>query len=117
MEGVEILAIGERATALNLDGRILFFVVGLFAICGFIIAGFESEKIFGFRIFISGLAMLIGMFVGLVVEFIVGIAGIEYYPTYKVTITEEVKMTDFMNRYEILEQEGSIYTVKEREGN
>lgn len=118
MEGVEILAISERATALNLNGAIIFFVGFLFMICSFIIASFKGKFFdFGFRMFISGLAGIIGLFVGLVIAFIVGIAGIEYYPTYKVAITEEVKMTDFMNRYEILEQEGSIYTVKEREGN
>ena len=34
---------------------------------------------------------------------------------YKVTIDDSVSMTEFMDKYEILDQEGKIYTVKERE--
>ena len=34
---------------------------------------------------------------------------------YKVTIDDSVSMNEFLDRYEILDQEGKIYTVKERE--
>ena len=34
---------------------------------------------------------------------------------YKVTIDDSVSMNDFIDKYEILDQEGKIYTVKERE--
>ena len=34
---------------------------------------------------------------------------------YKVTISDEVSLTEFNEKYEILEQDGKIYTVKERE--
>lgn len=34
---------------------------------------------------------------------------------YKVIIDETVSMVEFMNKYEILNQEGAIYTIKERE--
>ncbi len=34
---------------------------------------------------------------------------------YKVTIDNSVSMTEFMDKYEIIDQEGKIYTVKERE--
>ena len=34
---------------------------------------------------------------------------------YKVTIDDSVPMADFTAQYEILDQEGKIYTVKERE--
>lgn len=34
---------------------------------------------------------------------------------YKVIIDETVSMVEFMDKYEILDQEGEIYTVKERE--
>lgn len=33
---------------------------------------------------------------------------------YKVTIDESVSMTEFMDKYDIIDQEGKIYTVKER---
>lgn len=35
--------------------------------------------------------------------------------TYKVTIDDSVSMNEFLDKYEILDQEGKIYTVKERE--
>ncbi len=34
---------------------------------------------------------------------------------YKVTIDDSVSMNEFLDKYEILDQEGKIYTVKERE--
>ena len=33
---------------------------------------------------------------------------------YKVTVDDSVSMNEFLNKYEILEKEGKIYTVKER---
>ena len=34
---------------------------------------------------------------------------------YKVTIDDSVLMNEFLDKYEILDQEGKIYTVRERE--
>lgn len=34
--------------------------------------------------------------------------------TYKVTISENVKMNEFLDKYIIIEQEDKIYTIKER---
>ena len=34
---------------------------------------------------------------------------------YKVTIDDSVPMNEFLDKYEIIDQEGKIYTVKERE--
>ena len=54
---------------------------------------------------------------GFLSSVIIGAVEIEYYPTYKVTIADEVSMNEFMDRYEILNQDGKIYTVKERTPN
>lgn len=37
------------------------------------------------------------------------------YIEYKVTIDDSVSMNEFLDKYEIIDQEGKIYTVKERE--
>ena len=37
------------------------------------------------------------------------------YIEYKVAIDNSVPMNEFLDKYEILDQEGKIYTVKERE--
>ena len=34
---------------------------------------------------------------------------------YKVTIDDSVSMNEFLDKYEIIDQEGKIYTVKEKE--
>lgn len=34
---------------------------------------------------------------------------------YQVTIDDSVSMNEFLDKYEIIDQEGKIYTVKERE--
>ena len=36
------------------------------------------------------------------------------YTEYKVTIDDSVSFTEFTEKYEIIDQEGKIYTVKER---
>ena len=37
--------------------------------------------------------------------------------TYKVTISDEVNFVEFNNKYEIIDQDGLIYTIKEKENN
>ena len=37
--------------------------------------------------------------------------------TYEVTISDEVSFKDFTSKYEIIEQRGEIYIVKERQTN
>ena len=39
---------------------------------------------------------------------------IAYKNQYKVTISDEVSMNEFYERYEVIDQEGKIYTVEER---
>ena len=41
-------------------------------------------------------------------------APIEYDLRYKVTISDEVSMNEFFEKYEVIETEGKIYTVRER---
>ena len=38
----------------------------------------------------------------------------KYETQYKVTISDEVSMNDFLEKYEIIETEGKIYTVREK---
>lgn len=37
------------------------------------------------------------------------------YIKYKVTVSEEVSLSSFNDKYEIIDQEGKIYTVKEKD--
>lgn len=110
MIGVEILSIGEIGvgSAFNqlmaiLGGGLVGLVVGFM--------GAATEDNIGIGIFIF---IVISIFTGAIIGF--GNAKPTHYvSTYKVTISDEVSMNDFMEKYEILEQDGRIYTVKERE--
>ena len=49
-----------------------------------------------------------------------GVGGMEnknsiHHIEYKATIDDSVSLNEFLDKYEILDQEGKIYTVKERE--
>ena len=112
MTGVEILATQEVVTAYawNWSAYVITFaiitiVTGLVGLC--IGDGFFED-------------FLVGILVGAVFGALIGIIPAkltkpsEYETQYKVTISDEVSMNDFLERYEIVSQEGKIYTVIER---
>ena len=116
MTGVEILATQEVATAFtfNLDGCFTWFSVafGLFFIFGVIASLLHDERA------ILGAMLIAGIIVGVLIGVIVGFADgtpTEYETQYKVTISDEVSMNEFLEKYEIIDQEGKIYTVRERD--
>lgn len=39
------------------------------------------------------------------------------YTQYKVIISDEENFTEFSEKYEVLEQDGKIYTIKEKDEN
>ena len=58
---------------------------------------------------------VVGCFIGLIPAALCEIETdtIDYIE-YKVTVDDSVSMNEFLDKYEILDQEGKIYTVKER---
>ena len=112
MTGVEILSIGEIGAGSAFNWVMAILGGGLIGLSvGFMGAAMEDSVGFGAFLFI-----FIFIFTGTIIGF--GKAKPTHYvPTYKVVISDEVSMNDFMEKYEILEQDGRIYTVKEREDN
>ena len=55
---------------------------------------------------IFSLCLITGSFVGYTIE--------EKETLYEVTIDDSVSMSEFNEKYEIIEQRGEIYTIKER---
>ena len=117
MSGVEILATEEVAVAWaswNWKGFLL--TVGLCLLVG-IIAGilagvsedWELGVIIFLVVFIAGGA-LFGTMVGCSTG-----EPTEYETQYKVVIDDSVSMNEFTEKYEIIDQEGKIYTVREKE--
>lgn len=114
MAGVEILAIEEVVTAYAFNWKgFLIFITCAVVLCG-ILGAISNSPYSAFK------GALVGMAIGLLLGGILGQLPAwttlpkEYETRYKVTITDEVKMSDFTARYEIIDQEGKIYTVVER---
>lgn len=64
------------------------------------------------EVFVCG-ASLIGLLIWIFVGFIT-IQPTAYETHYQVTLDDSVSMNEFLDKYEIVKQEGKIYTVKER---
>ena len=115
MTGVEILATQEVATAFGFNWSAFWIVFGITAgfmvVLGLVIYGASGEV----SNFIA--CVILGLIVGLLLSASIGsnkATPTEYETQYKVTVSDEVSMNDFLERYEIVSQEGKIYTVRER---
>lgn len=116
MTGVEILAIEEVATGFAFNWQYFWF-----GILGVVIAGFVFGTVYS--IIDQGIAGVIagsvlGVLFGILLGVILGMecaTPIKCETQYKVVISDEVPMNDFLARYEIIDQEGKIYTVREKE--
>ena len=105
IEGIEILS-QEVCNEFNI--RAFFACVILFMIIGMAFDFFKdlSDGVCG---------AILGLFLGMIIYGIIFHVVIpEKYFKYKVTITEDVSMTEFYERYEIIDVDGNIYTIKEK---
>lgn len=116
MTGVEILAIQEVATsfAFNWNSFVVAFciILGGVTIAGIMISCVNDDW------FYLVFAIIVGVLFGCIVGAIFGTGThtpTEYETRYKVTISDEVSMNEFLEKYEIIDKEGKIYTVRERD--
>lgn len=116
MTGVEILATQEVAVAwANWNWASFLGVIGLSVVLSAffsIMAGVVDGRDVGLAVFI-GVNVISLLLFGPIVGASTG-EPTEHETQYKVTITDEVPMNDFLERYDIITQEGKIYTVRER---
>ena len=115
MQGVEILTSAQVVTeyATNWDAFWIAFII-FFAIVlpiG-VISSVESD---------DWTCMVLGGILGVILGCIVGVGAGEMFQKpiahetqYKVTISDEVSMTKFGEHYEVIEQDGKIFTVREK---
>lgn len=115
MNGVEILTsvevVASRAfnwTAFWIAASVIF---GIFIVVGIIISVIDGDC--------DGLIMcgVTGMVISVLFGTTLGAYTshpTEYETHYKVTISDEVSMNEFMEKYEIINQDGKIYTIKKR---
>ena len=116
MSGVEILATQEVVVASAFCWPVFWSVLGIFL--GGLIVTVLIIKLGGCEekgVLIT--CILAGLIAGAIVGAMCG--GVfaeptEYETEYKVTIDDTVSMNEFLERYEIIDQEGKIYTVREK---
>ena len=111
MNGVEILSSEIIYNTILPEWCIaLAFILGMAFIVATIFAFIDGYDILGCICLVMVIASIIVACLGGTLSK-TDISHIEY----KVTIDDSVSMNEFLDKYEILDQEGKIYTVKERE--
>lgn len=111
MEGVTILA---QEAVRDFDfgvfiGMFFLITMGFFAIT---IVALDIDEVSGI-IAVAFISIVIGLGAGLVT----GHSANDPIPQYKVMISEEVSMVEFYEKYEIIDQEDLIFTVREKDQN
>ncbi len=114
MTGVEILATTEVGTTFDFCWTAFWSIFIGAMVIGTIVAliryrNVRDESGFFALIPISFISLIFGALLG------IGLSEPTKYEThYEVTISDEVNFNEFNERYEILDQDGKIYTVREK---
>ena len=115
MTGVEILATEEvvRKTVINWSAFWIVFcvILAFFTILG-ILDTYKKPDFAELLVYILFGSML-GVAFGGIVSSVLDIPT-EYETQYKVIISDDVSMSEFAEKYEIIDQEGKIYTIREQ---
>lgn len=110
MNGIEVLSKSEIKTISTSSLLIMTFVCIFIILTGL----FISISIFDVD---ENLAALVVLPTALLVLFFMVSKSLEKSTgkyEYKVTISDEVSLNEFYDKYEIVDQEGKIYTIKEK---
>ena len=116
MDGVEILAIEEVVIKSAFNWTMFWIIFGavfVFLIAIGICISASYRRWDGLVIFV-----VTGIVAGAALGGMVGEGlsiPVAYENQYQVTVSDEVSMNDFVEKYEIIDQKDKIYTVRERE--
>lgn len=114
MDGITVLSQSE---IMNIPTWILVVIIIGITICVISLMVFISftQEIIQIIFEISSICGIILCTFGLLSMFFIESGTGKY--TYKVTISDEVNFVEFNNKYEIIDQDGLIYIIKEKENN
>lgn len=118
MSGVDILATQEVAVDFIFNWTVFWIVFGLCTLAGLIIGIVGVIRDGCDWVIIPTIMAILALFGGMFgCLFGTGLEKpVAYETQYKVIISDEVSMTDFLEKYEIVSTEGKIYTVREVKG-
>ena len=116
MTGVEILSTAEVVSETTFNWTAFWIATGIFFIMALVLIIYVAitefmgwDFIVPMLIIIMILSPLLGLPMGKLFR-----TPIAYETQHKVTINESVSMVEFLDKYEIIDQEGKIYTVREK---
>lgn len=117
MSGVEILSTKEIVAKTTFNTTAFWITMGIVVVVFFIIGIIGTIREGESWLFIPSM-LAAGIIVGGLVGFFIGSSLLatpaEYKTRYKVTISDEVAMNDFVDKYKIISQEGKIFTIEEK---
>ena len=117
MEGVQILNQFEVVTKSVFNWQSFWIGLAIGAAIGLITAiifGWNEADWAAFFMALPLFTVIIGLFVGLFAGAVLAKKPVAWETQYEVSINEEVNMQEFMDKYEIVETRGAIYTVREK---
>ena len=115
MTGVEILTSAQVATEHVFNWSGFEIVVGAVFAISMLLSLWcyhDTNEATAF-VFFGGVGIAFGLIFGCIVGDSCKIPA-SYETQYKVTISDEVSMIEFYEHYEVIDQEGKIFTVRER---
>ena len=115
LDGITILNSYEIVTKTSFSWQGFWVGLAICVIGAFLGALITTSDLKDFLITFGIISVICGVLVGLFFGFAVMPKPLEYASEYEVTISNEVSMNDFYNRYDIIEQRGEIYVIREKE--
>jgi hypothetical protein len=115
MDGVRILAentVYDTVYSWGFDPILIFFVCALIFGVYLLIGSIYNEDYFIGAL--SALLCLVVIYSSYVIASTANEAEVFSHIEYKVIIEDNVEFKEFIDHYEIIDQEGEIYTVKEK---
>lgn len=115
LEGIEILNQMEITTKAEWISRAVIICTVLMIIFGIttITAAALNKDIFTIVMFILTVISVIAILIFIILDTKTNVPTGKY--EYQVTINDNVSMTEFYEKYEIIKVEGKIYTIREKE--
>ena len=117
MEGVTILNEFEVVTEMVFSWTACWIgvLIGVvIALTAGIVFGLQEDSFGAFLLMFITVSIFASLLIGYFAGGIACPKPVAYETHYEVSVNEEVNMKDFMDKYEILETRGSIYTVREK---
>ena len=113
IEGIEILSVVDYTTG-NIIFISLLSLMVILAITVIVLTIIYMIKYFEFNGIVAVVLIIVCIVGGLGIVGIIHTARHFNEKAYKVTISNEVSFKELTNKYEIIDQDGEIYTIRER---